>query len=65
MADSSVMGKTMFGGTVLLEIYVDDILLIENGEVSILVHKAYPRQHFVTQVCRFHAISLSLSLISI
>ena len=41
------MRKTTFAGYVVLEIYVDDILLTGNDEAAIFVTKAYLQTHFV------------------
>ena len=45
-SDPTVMRKTTFVGYVVLEIYVDNILLTSSNEASIFATKAYLQMHF-------------------
>ena len=43
----TMLHKTMFGGIMLLVVYVDDVILLSGNEASISTIKAYLHEHFV------------------
>ena len=45
MTDPTMFTKKMKGGLVILEIYMDDIILTRSDEIGILATKTYLQQH--------------------